>query len=330
MLFSLTFLGLPEKVSAAGEWGTADIFGDFVLNMLMQIRRQMEGSVIGALKMAAVQMLNQQVGQLIGGGAGGQPRIITNFNDFLYQGPRQRADLYMDDFFKLTTRGRGSAANYISVGGTGGIGGGYTQYLESVGRQATVEAGAPCAIDLGESANAGTWAEEGDFRGLNAFVSNPCNNPYGYALEAEDAYNGELMRQQEAAKIEATSSGVLPVEEGGNVIAPAASVEAMMVKIQTLPVDIIANATNPAELMGGVVSSIANEIVGKLMRDGVGMVQTNMQRQIRGVNVQVSAALGQATGRSGPGAIFNSSVIQQSIGVNPSTSAPPPVTSGGD
>lgn len=278
IFFGLVFCLFPQP-ARADAWG-ANMGAAIMKQMLERIARQIEGSLLGSLKMAAVQMLNNQVGQLIGGGASGQPRFITNFNDFLYQGPRQRTNLYMNDFFTLTTRGRGASANYVSARSGGGN---YVGYLESVGRKATVESEASCTVDLEESANAETMFEEGDFRGFNAFVSNPCNNPYGYALEAEDAYQGELMRQQEAAAIEAQSSGFLGAKQGNMVITPAGSIEAATTNIQNLPNQIIASASNPTELLNGVVSAMANQVVNNLVRNGIGQVQTNIRREIGSV-----------------------------------------------
>lgn len=318
MFLTLAFFGSPEK-ALAGAWGEPTQAA-FLENMLAKIARQMEGAVIGQLKMAAVQMLNNQVGQLIGGGAAGQPRFITNFNDFLYQGPLERTNLYMNDFFTLTTRGRGSSANYIGIGDAGGIGGGYASYLRSVGTQATVQKGTTGRMNLEEyTASPQTMFAEGDFRAFNAFFSNPYNNPYGYSLEAEKVYQDKLAKEQQAASVEATSSGFLGAKQGDTVIAPAGSIQAMTTKIQNLPSDIIANATNPAELMGGVVSAMANQVVNNLVRNGIGQVQANIQRQIGGVSAQVNSARNQATGLLGPAAPFTTSVLQRSIQVNPST-----------
>ena len=109
--------------------------------MIEQIERQIEGALLGALKGAAVQALNYKVGQLVGGSSAGEALFITDFNDFLYQGPAKRTELYMNDFFTLTTRGKDLRSNYIGAGDSGGIGGNYTSYLEIVGKQATTEAG---------------------------------------------------------------------------------------------------------------------------------------------------------------------------------------------
>jgi len=329
MLFGLVFLGLPEKVSAAGEWGYSDIFGDFVLNMLTKIDRQIEGAVIGQLKMAAVQMLNQQVGQLIGGGAGGQARIITDFNDFLYRGPQQRTDVYMESFLTKSVRGQGSLANYIGIGDTGGIGGSYASYLQSIGKQVTIGSGATGTLNLEEyTASPQAMFAEGDFRALNAFFSNPYNNPYGYSLEAEKAYQNKLAMEQRAAEIKATASGFLPAEQNGIVITPAGAIEAMTTNIQNIPNQIIANASNPAEFASGV-AAMATRVVNGLVWNGIGQVQANFQRQSGGVNSQVNAALNQATGLLGPAAPFTKDVLQRSIQVNPSTPTLSNTTTGG-
>lgn len=318
IFFGLVFCLFPQP-ARADAWG-ANMGAAIMKQMLERIARQIEGSLLGSLKMAAVQMLNNQVGQLIGGGAAGQPRFITNFNDFLYQGPLERTNLYMNDFFTLTTRGRGSSANYIGIGDAGGIGGGYASYLRSVGTQATVQKGTTGKMNLEEyTASPQTMFAEGDFRAFNAFFSNPYNNPYGYSLEAEKVYQDKLAREQQAASVEATSSGFLGAKQGNTVIAPAGSIEAITTKVQNLPSDIIAAASNPTELLNGVVSAMANQVVNNLVRNGIGQVQANIQRQVGGVSAQVNSARNQATGLLGPAAPFTTSVLQRSIQVNPST-----------
>lgn len=317
VFLTLIFFSLPGKVSA-GSWGeptSAAIMKEY----MEKITYSIYGSLLVSLKMAAVQMLNQQVGQLIGGGASGQARFITNYNDFLYQGPQQRTDVYMNDFFTLTTRGRGSSANYIGIGDTGGMGGNYVSSLDSVQRQASVGNETISVYNLDEYGGIEAVGE-GDFRALYAFVSNPCNNPYGCALQAERVSQDKLAKEQQIAAIKANAAGgFLPVEEDGMVITPAGSVEAVTTNIQKLPIDIIASASNPAELLGGVVSSMATKVVTNLVQNGIGQVQTNIQREFGGVNSQVDSALKQATGSLGPAAPFTQNILQRSVIVNPST-----------
>lgn len=317
-----TFSFAPPAHASA--WGMLNIFGSLMQTMIESVQRQIQAALLGSLKMAAVQMLNNQVGQLIGGGTSGQARFITNFNDFLYQGPAQRTELYMNDFFTLTTRGRSSSANYVGTGG-----GNYSGYLESVGRQA-IGGGTQGEINLGDyTASPQTMFAEGDFRAFNAFFSNPYNNPYGYSLEAEKAYQNKLAMEQQAAIVEAQSSGFLGAKRGDAVITPAGSIEAATTNIQNIPNQIIASATNPGEFLSGVVSAMANKVVTNLVQNGIGQVQSNIQREIGGVNSQVNSALKQATGSLGPAAPFTQSVIQRSVRVNSSTSPIPDNGTGG-
>ncbi|MDP3957424.1 MAG: hypothetical protein Q8Q10_02895 [bacterium] len=328
ILIGVMLFSVPQT-ARADAWGS-NAQATMMKQMLEQIARQIEGAVIGQLKMAAVQMLNQQIGQLIGGGAGGQARIITNFNDFLYGGPQQRTDVYIESFLTKSVRGRGSLANYIGIGDTGSIGGGYASYLQSIGKQATIGSGATGALNLEEyTASPQAMFAEGDFRAFNAFFSNPYNNPYGYSLEAEKAYQNKLAMEQQVAAVKAVSPGFLPAEKNGMVITPAGAIEAMTTNIQNLPNQIIVNASNPGELVSGAIAAAANSAVAGLVNTGIGQVQENFQRQIGGVNSQVNAALNQATGQLGPGAPFMQSVIQRSIQVNPSTPTLSNTTTGG-
>jgi len=91
MIFVSGMFFMMPQTAHADAWG-ANMAAAIMKQTMEQIARQIEGALLGSLKMAAVQMLNNQVGQLIGGGAGGQARFITSFDDFLYRRPQQRTD----------------------------------------------------------------------------------------------------------------------------------------------------------------------------------------------------------------------------------------------
>ena len=293
-------------------WGTLDIFGDLMKNMLELMQRQMEGMLIGTLKVAAVQMLNGQISQLIGGGMSGRPQFITNYNTFLFQDPLQKTNLYMNDFFSLTTRGKGSSANYVSASNAGGVSGNYVTSLEQQARQATTDKNNVSVYNLDEFAvSPQAMFTEGNWRGFNAYFSNPANNAFGYTQMAEEAYQNKLAEEEEAAKVEAQSSGFLGTKSNGQITAPAGSIEATTTKVQNMGADIITNATNPAELLSGVVNSMVNRTVSSLVQNGIGTVQSSMQRQMGNVNNQVSGALRNTTQILGPSARFAPDLTQR-------------------
>lgn len=327
--FASVFVGMSVfsvPQAHAGAWGEP-IAASLMKFTMETIRRSIEGALVGSLKVAAVQMLNSQVGQLVGGSSAGGALFITDFNDFLYQGPAQRTDLYMNDFFTLTTRGKASSGNYISAGNSGGIGGNYASYLESVGRQSTTEARGYNTVNLEEyTPSPETMFAEGDFRAFNAFVSNPANNPYGYSLQAEQAYQNKLAQEQQAAAIEATSSGFVANKKGGRVVTPAGAIEAVVADVSTIGNKIIASADNPGQLLSGVVSGMANKMISNLIQKGIGEVQTNIRREMGGVSSQVANSLNQTTQTFGPGAQFLNSTSQRlNVNTNPNTPPPPSV-----
>lgn len=324
MLFNVVFCLFPKPVHAQ-MWGTSDIFGDLMMQMMDNIKRQIEGALLGTLKMAAIQMLNSKVGQLVGGGTGSRPLYITNFNEFLYQTPRQNANLYMNDFFSMTTRGKGSSANYVSTGSSNGLGNNYVSYLTSAAKSATTENSGAAVYDLEEyTPSPDQMFATGDFRGLNAFFSNPANNTFGYTLQAERAYQNQLETEQQLATTKALSSGFIPEEENGVVVAPAATIQAAVTNVQDLGNKMIAGASNPGELMSGVVSAMANKLVNNLIQKGVGEVQSKINREIRNVDNQVSGEMNTQIRSLGPAVQYMGNVNQNlNVGIKTNTPAPP-------
>lgn len=301
---SILMVGAPR--AQADYWGSTEV-GVSKKTMMEEIARAIEGALLGALKAAAIQALNQQVGQLIGGGgSSGQALFITNYNDFLYQGPAERTELYMNDFFTMTTRGKGSSANYASAGNRGGgIKDSFANYLITVGRNVTVARGTPNVTNLEEyTASPQAMFAEGDWRAFNAFFSNPANNPFGFALQAEQAYQNKLAQEQQIALAKKSEGGFLPSESGGSIIAPSGVIEAAQIQVQNLPNQMLATAENPGALLAGVVSAMANKVISNLIQNGIGQVQSNIQRETGNVQNQVDTALNRDIRSQGPGAQF--------------------------
>ncbi|OIQ04424.1 MAG: hypothetical protein AUK58_00455 [Candidatus Moranbacteria bacterium CG2_30_41_165] len=298
MVLTSTFFGLfPEQVHADA-WGSN--FGSILLDqMLNNIKRQIEGAILGTMKMVAIQTLNSKVGQLIGG-VTGQPLFITNFGEFLYQNPRQNTDLFMNDFFSITTRGRGSSVNYISTDSESSS---YSEYLTSVGRRGTVDRdtfGHNTLDDFGGI----TAFQNGNPRAFNAFFANPLNNPTGYLLVASNVYANELEKQQKIAEIKALSPGTLPSESNGTITAPATAITATLNNAADLPNKMIASATNPGELLSGVVSSMANRLVSNMIQKGVGEIQSKISREVRDFDNQISRSINFQMKEVGPAIQF--------------------------
>lgn len=314
----VSFFGFTHDAKAY--WGEA-IFAMLSDNVFDSISRQIEGAMLGSLKVAAIKALNSQISQLAGGGSGGQPVFVTDWNKFLNTTPQQQANLYIKNFFQSTTRGKSSIANYSGIGQTGGsVTGNYAGYLVSQAEK-SIQNTSP-VYDLDQYGNPNTMWSEGDFRSVSAFFK-PANNPFGYTLMAENAYATELERQKEIAKTQAQSSGFIGVQKNGITVTPAGSVQAMVTDVQTLGNKMLAAATNPGEFMSGVVMSVVNTTVNQVVQRGVGEVQSSIQREVGNVNNQINNSITSANATSGPAANFGS-ILNQRTSVDVNLNTPPP------
>ncbi|MBP9697636.1 MAG: hypothetical protein KBD65_00350 [Candidatus Moranbacteria bacterium] len=323
------------SVPTAHAWDAA--LGAIVHRALDTVYEQLEGAILGTLKVSAIKILNSKVAQMVGGSSVGDALFITDWGDFLYNTPAEKTKLFMNDFFTLTTRGKYASANYVGIGDVAGnVSGNYAGYLRSraensigvfySGTQSYFE------YDLDQYAdNPERMFQEGDWRGFNAFFSNPMNNPFGYELVAQGVYAERLAQEQDAARTKAISPGFVgPTDANGNTIAPAATIEAMTTNVQNIGNNLIAAATNPGEFLSGVVGALVNKTVSSLVQRGVGQVQANIQRGIDSVDNKVVGALDQANRALGPAAQFTSEVSQKTdVYVRPYTKPPPPANGDG-
>ncbi len=308
-------------------WGTDDIFGDLVKQMLEVVKSQIDGAILATIKVAAISAMNSKVAQMIGGTSLGDQLFISDWNDYLYQKPAEQTKLIMNDFFTLTTRGKYASANYVGVGDvTGSVSGNYPAYLvaqaqQSIGDESAGQAGLEYNLDS-YCASPDVLFQEGDFRCFNAMISNPANNPFGYTLSATAYYARTMNQKIEQARTEAQSSGYIGKKQNGMTIAPAATIENMMSDVQNIGNNVIAAAENPG-ILSGIVQAAMNRIISNMIQKGIGNVQAKIQREIKRVDNQVVGALDKANKQLGPAAKFTKEWSQKSNVVKPYTAPPP-------
>lgn len=310
----------------ADAWG-ANAQATFMKHILEHIQQKIDGILLSALKITAVEVLNSRVGQMVaGGGYGGRPLVITNYNDFLYRGPSQRSGLFMNDFFTLTTRGKAYGSNYIPYGSSRNFRGNYSAYLISMGRASLMEDAGLNQVNLEEYVpSPEQMFGQGNWRAFNAFFSNPANNPFGYALQTQRAYYQRLAIEQEQARIKAMSGGgFLPVERNGMVITPARTIGDVVEHVTTLGNNIIAAAQNPAELAGGIILAVANRMVNNLIQKGLGEMQTKLHREMGNIDRSIFNYNNQEFEKWGAGVMFFDEQVQRTNAAVKANTPPPP------
>lgn len=327
VLILVLSVGLSASPARAGYWGES-LMAVTLDQLITTIKSQIEGAILGTLKVAAVTMLNSKVGQMVGGSSAGNSMIISDWDQFLYQAPAEKVNVYMNDFFSSVTQGKYASANYVGVGDTqGDVNGGYVAYLVGGAQQSIGMEGSAGGFqyNLDEfSSSPEQIFQNGDWRGFNAFVSNPMNNPWGFQIATQGVFSEQLAKEQKKADVKSKASGFKAPEAGGKTVAPVATIEGMVKDTQNIGNQIIAAAKNPGEFLSGVVGALVNKTITNLVQRGVGQVQANIKREIGNFDKKVTAKLNQVDKQLGPAAKYLKTTSQRvDTQVKPYTSPPP-------
>ncbi len=312
----------------ADVWGAA--YGATLLDQVITtIKTQLKAALLGTLKVAATEVINSKVGQMIGGTTAGNARFVTDWNEFLYKKPAAEVELYMNDFFSKVTLGKNAQANYVGIGDTvKNVEGNYAAYLT---KNASLSLGIEYdALDLKYdfdeyAASPDEMFAQGNFLALDSFFQNPMNNPFGFGLVAEQVYQKELEKKVEQIKVESQSSGyIAPKDKKGTTIAPVATLEAMQKDAMNIGNNIIAAATEPGEFLAGVVGAMVNKTITNIIQRGVGQIQSTIKKEIRAYDAKIVTELNQLNKELGPAAKYLKNVSQRTdTQIKPYTKAPP-------
>jgi len=263
LVFSL-FLNLsPATVQNAYAWDA--VKGAIFHRAIDTVYDVVKGIIMGALKQAAATAINQAMESIMGGGGpNGGALFIQDYNNYLVVQPRQGANTYINDYISQTTKGRGSASNYISAsGGKEGFGGSYQNQLAQLGKSATSEKKTPSVTYQGEPSQ---MFSDGTFKNMLSFWSG-INNPVAYQNHIEDVYN---QKQKELQMINQTKVqaglGSPGQEKNGMVVTPGSMAIMNSVNAQDIGNKIIGGATHMPE----VITSMVAQIMTKSLQNGIG------------------------------------------------------------
>ncbi|MEK9174325.1 MAG: hypothetical protein AAB845_03640 [Patescibacteria group bacterium] len=318
--FVVSLFMTSDPKAHAGAWGES-IAAAIMQTTIESIKRQIEGALLGTLKVAAVQLLNNQVFQLIDGSLG-ESSVIYNFEQFLTTIPEEKANrVITKDFLSQSLRGTESGANYVDALQGSKVTGNYNSYLKEAVLKSTVNAEKIPKNNFAEcntgNSDPRVAIAEGDFRAINCLVASPANNPIGISIAAEQLYNKTLEDKKKEQEVIAQSSGTKPIlDAAGNVITTAGTVQNLIDDVTTLGNKIIVGADNPAEFLGGVVSSVVNRTITQVIQRGTGSIQRTIRQEIGTINSQTNRAISDAEGILGPaGGILNTRVNQTTGGI---------------
>ncbi len=222
--------------------------------------------LVPILKVAAIEMMNQIISNIVSSGNDGKPMFVTDWNDYLYTATEKDAKVYMNSFFNSVSAGRLSNLNYEGVGQS------YDNYLKKQAETTLY------GNKKNSTTNINNYVDDprqdlfskGNFKAFSAFLS--CyNNPYCYSLSATVAHEKELDRLKTVAIKEANTNGYLPKKVDGKIVTPGSQYQSAMEGIDQMANNWFMNATTSPEL----ITALAGTVVTKVTKSLINGIATN-------------------------------------------------------
>jgi len=303
ILFSLSLNLSPLTVPKAYAWETyiTTPLGVMLDTMISIVK----GVLLGSLKQAAAKALNKEISNMVGGSSSSNAMFVTDWQDYLIKQPEQKTKVFLNAYIDQATSGRGSLSQYIPAGSEG-FGLNAANYNNQLKIGATASIVNPKDPKVTYVGNPSQMFAEGNFRNLSLYLSG-INNPWAFNLHIQEKFDETKKNEQlTAAEKARAGSGFTGTESNGKTITPGILIKEQMAGVQNIGNTIIGNATNIPEVITAIVSQMAIQSI----KQGVGKVQANIQKEVTTAQNQASSQLNSAVQQLGPGAQYTSSWSQ--------------------
>lgn len=292
LLFALVF-SCPQKAEAA-LWPGVDPAIELGLTAVYDT---IQGIIMGAMKQAAIVMLNRQIDSLAGSGSGGEPAFITNWENYLIRDTKNRTKLYMNDYLSQMTRGRNSRSGYSAEGFSGSNG-----YVARMAKnsEAQLEEKIPEPTYEGDPSR---MFESGNFKNMEHYLSGT-NNPWAFQASVEAEQQKKLEEEKFIAQSQAIAyqgfKGAPAGEDSKSVSSPGILTKEIIASTQRMPGEAITSAKSMQE----VIVAVVGQVVSKSIQQGFSSVQRKIQKATD-IKVRLDANIdGVMSGSGGPGVRF--------------------------
>lgn len=296
---------------------THAFWGEFIQEefhfVLLEVRETIKGTLMGALKKQAVQMLNNQVDSLVGGGSGGEVAFITDWEDYLVNQAENRTQLYINDYLTQITSGRGSRSGYSSEGFIEGFTGVFTNCLDRY-----------CSMILSNARNSlrlllskllprggglstrmtyercpGEMFISNNFKDLNRYLSG-INNPWAFDINLQNEYQKKLELEKEIQQTKAMAYGGFTgtTGEDGSITYPGSLTKENTANAQNVGNLVVATAKSVPE----VITSVVSQVMTRAQQGFSGALRS--AQKDASTQSRVDASVDSAIDSSGPGAMY--------------------------
>jgi hypothetical protein len=259
-----TVFDLGNFIPNLGDWGTnlgqlATTIAKWVADKALKIAQILAGMGVIAAKIIALLGVQALTNSMMSGGSSGY--VITDYKNYLYVAPQQRAMAQMDKFFIATSKGRLSSANYE------GIGPNYDAYLVNQTKKAIAGQAFVTNIQSQVTDPSKEMFSGGNMKGIMSYMQ-CANNVACYTMAATQKYDTELTKAQTIAKNE-QQGGLLPQKNllTGKIMKPAALMSNALMQVDQLGTNLILQADPKApeaayaQIAGGAAISLISRTI---------------------------------------------------------------------
>ncbi len=313
LVLTTVYLGVNPtsvKAEAAATPAWPDFGGHLFGNMLQEIRQNIHGAILGALKTTAVEMIEKNVSNLISGGAGGKEGslFIQDWDDELFYKPAEKAGAMMESFFKSKFKSRTS--DYVAINqAVGSVKKNYYAYVEEIVKgglttTSTSKKESSFNTKKDKSAKAYDYCKDPSNlfgqENLLCWMTN-AGTLMGNYLEAQGKEIELVAQEQKKAEVQAIAyQGYKAKKTGDMVLTPGSTLKDIQQNALDLGNKILANANNIPE----VITSLVVKLSTQAIKQGIGNAQRNIQREMINQSRRITSDIDSLLRQSGAGAIY--------------------------
>lgn len=303
-------IAMPIPVRA-GVWGETFLSAAFK-EILEIIYKQIQSLLLGIGKRLAIGLARDAANRLVAGAGGKKTAFITDYKAYILGVALDEGLLYMNDLLTNVTGGRASAINYVVAGGSlERLGMNYLNILNAEVNAAFVKS--RCQYTLNQySKNVPLELGSGDWRLLNATISNDCNNPLGLSLMIKEETERTISSKQDLAKTRAIAGkGFTGVEVDGKIVSPGSIIAEVTQTTHDEVLRMIGNSKDWGELLASAASAFVNQALQNMYQRGFEEVSKGLRRTLGQVDSKLKAARNDLQKQLGPGSYFLRNANQQ-------------------
>jgi len=267
LVFSLISISTLFPLSARAAWEGDAVVAELMHQAWRTAYDLTQNTILSQLKIEASRVIKQRMEQLLAG-TNNRSLVISDYEDFVFGSAKRQAVLFTRDFFRQINEGISEEARIPLRNAEQAILEDLNPSMPKVTIDEYVDGGTKNVFDHDKG---------GGVMSFLAAVENPYNNSFGAYIETKEKVDDFVFTSYESKKTEAIAGeGYKTVSEDGKII-PGSLVSKLTASAESMPIEIINNASSWPE----VVSSVATSAIQATLKNGIRVVSRRIDDELR-------------------------------------------------